>query len=149
MAVLTYPLRRVPAFHPVPLRKRRDGWTAGRQVVFIGLLMQYKSVARAATGVRMSREGAYRLRTKPGAEEFTAVWDMIMARNAGAMVDMAQVARAARKFTPGLLWDHAQTGLVRPLMYRGKLISATRKADNSAVLQYLAQLDRTIGDKAY
>ena len=147
MAVPTYPLRRVPAFHPVPLRRRRDGWTHGRQVVFIGLLMQEKSVSRAAAGVGMRRESAYRLRARPGAQEFAAVWDMIMARDARDMVDMAKVARAARKVTPGLLWDHAETGFVAPLMYRGRLVGVTRKPDNSALLQQLGRIDRTIAGR--
>ena len=136
----------MPAFHPVPLRRRRDGWTDNNQVIFIGLLMQEKSVSRAAAGVGMSRESAYRLRRKPGAQEFAAVWDMIMARGPADMVDMAQVARAARKFTPGLLWHHAERGRVCPLMYRGRLVSVIRKADNSALLQHVARLARTTGE---
>ncbi len=141
MAVLTHPLRRIPAFHPVPLRARRDGWSARRQAAFIGLLMQEKSVSRAADMVERSRMSAYRLRRRPGAQEFAAVWDMILH---GVMVDMAQVTRAARKVTPGLIWEHAQTGTIRPLMFRGRFVSITHRQDNSALLQHLARLNRTI-----
>ncbi|HEY6916882.1 MAG TPA: hypothetical protein VI381_04505 [Allosphingosinicella sp.] len=38
---------RVPAFAPVPLRYRADGWTPGRQADFLGSLAETRSVAAA------------------------------------------------------------------------------------------------------
>ena len=73
------PRRRVPKFTPVPLRYRRDGWTPGRQADFLGRLCETWSVAAAARHVGMTRESAYRLREKPGAESFAAAWDFILA----------------------------------------------------------------------
>jgi len=72
--------RRVPDFTPVPLRYRRDGWTAGRQTDFLGRLAETGKVAAAARRVGKSRESAYRLRGKPGAESFVAAWDSILAQ---------------------------------------------------------------------
>ena len=134
------PRDRVPAFHPVPLRDRKDGWTPIKQAEFIGYLAETRSVAKAARLVGMARETAYRLRRKPGAEGFAAAWDSVMGKR--LFVDMGDVARAARKVTPGLLWEHALSGKVRPVMRAGKFCAVTKKADNSALLQHLAQLDR-------
>ena len=50
------PRRRIPAFHPVPVASRTDGWTARRQALFIGYLAQTRSVAKAARMVSMGRE---------------------------------------------------------------------------------------------
>ena len=74
--------RRVPAFTPVPLRYRRDGWTPGRQADFLGHLVETWNVAAAARHVGKSRESAYRLRDRPGAESFAAAWDAILALRA-------------------------------------------------------------------
>lgn len=68
------PRRRVPAFTPVPLRYRRDGWTPGRQADFLGRLAETMNVAASARHVGKSRESAYRLRDKPGAASFAAAW---------------------------------------------------------------------------
>jgi len=133
-------LRRIPAFHPVPLRVRRDGWTPLRQAEFIGYLAETRSVSEAARRVGRSRESAYRLRRKTGAEGFAAVWDIAMGRELSA--NLADVTRAARKVTPELLWQHALSGKMRPVMRAGKHVTVTQKPDNSALLQHLGQLDR-------
>lgn len=62
-------------FELVPVRVRRDGWTAERQRVFIAVLRRTRSTTRAARAAGMSREGAYALRYKPGAASFAAAWD--------------------------------------------------------------------------
>jgi len=66
-------------FTPVPLRARRDGWTAERQRIFMAVLREGRSVTRAAGAAGMSREGAYALRRQPGAAEFAAAWDVALA----------------------------------------------------------------------
>src|SRR5687768_738078 len=72
------PRPRLPAFHPVPIRTRSDGWTPVRQAEFIGMLAETGSVSAAAEFVGMARETAYRLRRKPGAEEFAHAWDVAL-----------------------------------------------------------------------
>lgn len=69
-----------PEFTPVPLRTRRDGWTAERQMLFIMALRRTRSIGLAAAVAEMSRESAYRLRARPGAESFAAAWDAALAR---------------------------------------------------------------------
>lgn len=64
-----------PAFAPVPLqRRRRGGWTAENQRLFIALLAETGSVKRAARRIGLSPRSAYRLRGKPGAGEFDLAW---------------------------------------------------------------------------
>jgi hypothetical protein len=60
--------------HP---RIRRDGWTAERQLRFLDVLARTRSVTRAAAFAGMSRESAYRLRTRAGL--FAALWDRALA----------------------------------------------------------------------
>lgn len=62
---------------------RRDGWTPARQMLFLDLLAQTGSVTRAAAGVRLSRESAHRLRGRPGAELFAALWDRAIEKLGG------------------------------------------------------------------
>jgi hypothetical protein len=69
----------IPAFMPVPARARRDGWTPERQRIFIAALARSGCVGQAAREAGMSRESAYRLRRREGAQSFAAAWDSIMA----------------------------------------------------------------------
>jgi hypothetical protein len=124
---------RVPAFLPVPLRARADGWTPLRQAQFLVALARTRSVRKAASAAGMARETAYRLRAKPGAEGFAAVWDAVLG------------FAAKRKVTPEERMRRAFDELVRPLVRRGRCVGLARKADNSALLALLAQLDRSHG----
>ena len=123
---------RVPAFVPVPTRARADGWTPARQAAFLGALALTRSVSAAARRVAMARETAYRLRRRKGAESFAAAWDAALGRAAGAK----------RKVTPEERARRAIEGLLKPHVWRGKHVATVRKADNSALLSHLAQLDR-------
>ena len=130
--------RRIPPFVPVPLRRRRDGWTAARQGRFIGYLAQTGSVREAAARVGCSRETAYRLRRRPGAASFSAAWDAVLAiRKSGNRIPQ-------RKVTPDELPTRAFDGPIRVRMYRGRFVATTRQPDNTALLRLLAQYDRSL-----
>ena len=131
-AVQQRDISRVPAFTPVPLRAREDGWTPVRQAEFLGLLAQTRSITKAAMLVGKSRESAYRLRCKPGAEEFVAAWDAILG-----------VPEAPQpKVTLERLFQRIRQGSYRPVMRGGRYVATIRKPDNSALLGALARLDR-------
>lgn len=123
---------RVPAFVPVPTRTRADGWTTLRQARFLVALARTRSVSAAARHVGMSRETAYRLRQRPGAESFAAAWDHAIGHGAAVK----------RKVTPAEIATRAVDGLVRPVVHHGECVALAEKADNSALLRFLAQLDR-------
>ncbi len=116
--------RQVPAFTPVPLRYRADGWTPVRQAIFLGVLVETRCVATAAQTVGMSRESAYRLRDKPGAESFAAAWDQLLA-----------TPRESRMSTHDILWHRVEYGKIRPIMRRGRCIEVRTIPDNDAVFQ--------------
>lgn len=126
-------ISRIPAFTPVPLRAGA-GWTPVRQAEFLGLLAQTRCVKKAATLVGMSRESAYRLRRKPGAEEFVAAWDAIL----GA----PGTPRA--KVTLETLFQRIKHDRYRPIMRGGRYVGTIRKPDNRALLSALARLDRLV-----
>jgi hypothetical protein len=67
------------AFTAVPLdRRRATGWTPAQQERFIRALDVMGSVGQAAKAVGMSRQSAYNLRERPGAEGFAKSWDMAL-----------------------------------------------------------------------
>ena|GEM_PF-309429 len=123
---------RVPAFSPVPLRRRGDGWTPSRQAAFLAALAETGSVCTAARRVRMARETAYRLRRKHGAESFAAAWDAVLGR----------AGEGRRKVTAEERARRALYGLLKPVFYRGQHVATAWKADNSALLGHLSQLNR-------
>ncbi|WP_336978423.1 hypothetical protein [Altererythrobacter fulvus] len=124
---------RVPAFSPVPLRARADGWTPRRQAAFLAALAITRCVAKAARRVKMARETAYRLRAKPGAGSFAAAWDKVL----GKVRDATR-----RKVTGEERVQRALFDLLRPVIYRGEHVGTMRTADNSALLGHLARIDR-------
>lgn len=127
---------RVPAFAPVPLRARADGWTPLRQAAFLAALALTQSVCAAARRVGMARETAYRLRRRAGARSFAAAWDAVLGR----------AAAARRKVTAGERAQRAFAGLLKPLIYAGRHVATIVKADNCALLGHMARLAR--GERA-
>ena len=132
------PRRRIPAFHPVPVAARRDGWTVERQAALIGYLAETRSVLAACRKLGMGRESAYRLRARAGAAGFAAAWDAALGRP-HAPVDLA----SAKSTGLSAAYRHA-AGLIEVVMDRGRFAASRRKGDDSALLQVLAQLDRAL-----
>jgi hypothetical protein len=143
------PPRRIPAFAPVPVKRRADGWTPLRQAEFIGVLAQTGSVSAAAEFVGMARETAYRLRKKPGAEEFARAWDIALC-NARARFGWSlrgvegPATLVPPKVSPDDLWRRIVDGRWRPVLHRGKYVGSVQKPDNSALLSHIAQLERPL-----
>lgn len=128
--------RRLPAFHPVPVRSRRDGWVPERQAAFIGVLAQTRSVLTAARAVGMGRESAYRLRKRAGAAGFAAAWDAALGK------PHQPVDLASAKSTGLDAGYRAEEGLIQIVMDRGRYAGTYWKDDNNALLQHLARMDR-------
>jgi hypothetical protein len=128
--------RRIPAFHPVPVGPRADGWTAERQAAFVGKLAETRSVLAAARAVGMGRESAYRLRKRPGAAGFAAAWDAALGKPHRA-VDLSN-----RKATGLDAAYRLEVGLLQVVMNAGRFAGSYWKDDNNALLQHLGQIDR-------
>ncbi|AWW73698.1 hypothetical protein CD351_04560 [Erythrobacter sp. KY5] len=141
--------RRHPcAFTPVPLRSRRDGWTPQVQCAFLAHLYLTGCVAAAAREVGRSRESAYRLRRREGAESFARCWDRVLDPRCppGVMPVRERRVEDWRKVTlPTLRW-RVEIGLWRPVIYRGTLRGIARKPDDSALLRLLTRLDAKLAD---
>jgi hypothetical protein len=60
------------AFTPVPIRRRRDGWTPERQRRYVAALGETGHFGKAARAVGMTEQSAARLRRRPGAASFDA-----------------------------------------------------------------------------
>jgi hypothetical protein len=115
------------AFIPVAC-KRHNGWTAGRQRTFIHHLARIGLVAPAARAVGMSRQSAYALRAKPGAESFAAAWDLALEMGLGNAEDHA-ITRALE-------------GYEVPYFYGGRQCGTIRRYDHRLLLAALALGDR-------
>ena len=122
---------RVPAFYPVPVRTRRDGWTIERQADFLGMLAETGSVIGACEAVGISRKSAYQLRARPGGESFAAAWD-------------AGLGQPVRRVTIDDLEFLAYYGLVRPRFRGGRYVGSRQKPDNSALLRLVSLYDRAV-----
>lgn len=108
-------------------------------------------MARAARSVGCSRESAYRLRARAGAESFAQAWDQVLAGPAepGSPPERLRQVADWRKVTLEQLHWRVETGLWQPVLYRGRMTAIARKADNSALLRLLARLDKQVaGAKA-
>lgn len=106
---------------PVPVTPRHNGWTPVRQQLFLAMLAATGSVSAAAKAVGMSREGAYRLRARPGPEAaaFAEAWDLAATSRAFQRTnDLLQVALADVK---------ART-VSRPMRRNGEVVGVRYEA---------------------
>ena len=126
---------KLPAFLPVPLRTRKDGWTPARQARFIALLAETACVRKAAQLLGLTRESAYRLRRRPGAGSFRAAWD--------TAVRGKQQPRW--KFTQAEAYSLALDGPFHIALHRGRARTIGRKPDDSRLLSTINRLDRMLG----
>ena len=86
-----------------------------------------------------------RLRRKPGAEEFAHAWDMALAIHAQRTGKTVNLPRTPlpRKVTPAPTWRMICDGQWQAVLRRGKYAGSYPKPDNSALLRYIDQIDRS------
>jgi hypothetical protein len=119
-------------FTPVPVRARRDGWSPALQLHFVVHLARGAGVDEAARKVGRSRQTAYALRERAGAEGFVAAWD--------SAIEFARRARALPA-TRQSVSSCFETLLV-PRYYRGRLIGYVEREDVRGAMAQLGVLDR-------
>ena len=118
-------------FAPVPVRARHDGWTLARQQAFIGYLAAGCGPSEAAEAVGKTKQSAFALRGRPGAESFSAAW--------AAAVRFARERRFGA--SPKSAAASAREGVLVPRFYRGRLVSVERRYPGAPLIRLLAQLD--------
>ena len=120
-------------FTPVPLRRTHNGWSPEQQRDFILAMARGMGVRQAASKLGFSRQSAYMLRRKPGAQSFVAAWDRA--------IDFARDARVAGNNSCGFGNGEIEMLLV-PRYYAGRLIGFVQRPDYLGALRTLRQLDR-------
>ncbi|MEM1052912.1 MAG: hypothetical protein AAGI28_12550, partial [Pseudomonadota bacterium] len=133
---------RPPAFTPVKLRGRKDGWSPEVQCAFLAALYKTGSVTAAATLVGRSRASAYKLRERRGAESFARSWDQVLS---GPSKDGSRPTRRRpvadwRKLTREDLDWRSDQGFWKPILYHGKMCGIAREPDNTALLRLMSRL---------
>ena len=127
----------IPAFlrfRPVPVRARRDGWTPLLQLRFILNLARGMGPSEAARLLGRSRQTAYALRDRPGAEEFAAAWD-------GA-VEFARTTRTAPR--PLAFMSCGIETILVPRYYRNRLVGFVQREDIGNAMRRHAELERIV-----
>ena len=111
-----------PYFHRAP---RRNSITPERQRGFIAELAATGIVTQAARAIGVSLEALYKLRHLPGAEAFSAAWDMAIERGVARLEDCAL--------------ELAIAGEELPIVSAGKLLGTYRKHNFGHIRFVLSQ----------
>ncbi|MCB2082539.1 MAG: hypothetical protein KDD90_00570 [Sphingomonadaceae bacterium] len=134
--------RRIPWFFPVPVAERHNAWLPMRQVAFVGLLAQTRSVSAAAHRVGMARQGAYRLRKHPWSASLVAAWDAALGLDTTrAPATLPCPDRKTRVTHDELVWRF-EMGLWRPVMRNGQMINFEQKPCTETFFQIVARFDK-------
>jgi hypothetical protein len=116
-----------PAFDPVPVRPRHDGWTPEKQIDFIEALAASGCVEEACEAVGMASSSAYRLRARADAQSFRYAWDFAL--------DYA-IARLS-----DAVFSRAIHGVARPVFYKGEVVGERRYYDERLAMWLLRHRD--------
>jgi hypothetical protein len=103
----------IPAFTPVALRARHDGWTPQKQIDLIKAIAITGCVAEACRQVKMSTTAAYTLYNRADAAELRQAWD--------AAVDQSTV-----RLTDAMM-SRAIHGVAEPIFYKGEQVGERRR----------------------
>lgn len=114
-------------FDPVPVRRRRDGWTPERQAGFIEALAECGCVVDACRRVGMSAESAYALERRPDAQSFRVAWQIALDYAVRRIGDRA--------------YSRAIHGVAVPHYYQGELIGEHRRYDERLTMFLLRYRD--------
>jgi hypothetical protein len=109
------PKQPLTPFEPVPVRRRRDGWTVEKQYAFIEALAETGIVEEACRRVGMSRTSADNLRHRPCGMHFRRAWE--------AALDYSLYRIEEDAFT------RSRRGVARPIFYKGEQIGEWRHYD--------------------
>ncbi|WP_254602573.1 hypothetical protein [Sphingomonas bacterium] len=113
-------------YQTVELRRRRDGWTAERQRLFLGTLANTGSIAHAGQAADITPRSAFRLRNHPKGEAF------------GRAMDAAQMTAAKRLL--GIAFERAITGTPRQVWRQGRIVAESSVPSDRLLMFLLRHL---------
>ena len=108
----------------VPEARPGDRWTAPKMAAFLRQLSATHSVSAAARSVGMSRQGAYRLRSRLKGGAFDLAWDVAFHHS------YDNLAHAAL--------DRALNGVEIPVFHKGEQVGSYRRFDERLTLALLS-----------
>jgi hypothetical protein len=108
--------------------KRKAGWTAEKQRKFIEHLALTGHVGEACAVAGVASSSAYRLKHKPGAEEFSRAWD-------------GSLCLAATTRLPAIAFDRAINGRVERFYKNGELVMERRIPSDYLLTWLLSRLN--------
>lgn len=105
---------------------RQDGWTLSKQAAFLRQLSATHSVTDAAKSVSMSRQSAYRLRSRLKGQAFDLAWEVAFHHSYDVL--------------PHAALDRALNGIEMPVFFQGEQIGSYRKYDERLTVALLGKL---------
>lgn len=103
--------------------RRHDGWSLGKQAAFLRQLSASHSVSAAAKSVGMSRQSAYRLRSKLKGQAFDLAWEVAFHHSYDVLAHAAL--------------DRALNGVEVPVFFQGEQVGSYRKYDERLTVALL------------
>lgn len=96
---------------------RHDGWSLDKQAAFLRALSATHSVQEAARSVQMTRQSAYRLRSRLKGQPFDLAWEVAFHHSYDVLAHAAL--------------ERALNGVERPVFYKGEQVGSYRHFDES------------------
>ncbi|MBI1402209.1 MAG: hypothetical protein GC147_03215 [Porphyrobacter sp.] len=116
-------LRAVPDTPDSPRAQRGDGWTRAKQVAFLRALSATHSVSEAARSVGMSRQSAYRLRSRLKGQPFDLAWEVAFHHSYDVLAHAAL--------------ERALNGVEVPVFFQGEQVGSYRRFDERLTVHLL------------
>lgn len=122
-------LRAVPVNHapatPPETAARADGWTLEKQAGFLRALSASHSVSEAARIVGMSRQSAYRLRSRLKGQPFDLAWEVAFHHSYDVLAHTAL--------------ERALNGVEVPVFFQGEQVGSYRRFDERLTVALLSR----------
>jgi len=104
---------------------RHDGWTRAKQVAFLRALSASHSVSDAAKSVGMSRQSAYRLRSRMKGLPFDLAWEVAFHHSYDVLAHAAL--------------ERALNGVEVPVFFQGEQVGSYRRYDERLTVALLGR----------
>lgn len=130
---LTKPVQELTPAEMEAVAKRHNIWTRPKMARFLDALASTASVSAAAQSVGMSRQSAYRLRSRLSNQAFDIAWE------AALEFGLQQLAHAAL--------ERALHGVDEPIFYEGRQVG-TRKRFDEKLTAFLLANPAAVGRRA-